>query len=235
MPELADRYEVEEFDPELAIAVADLEEVSTGGHGDEVLPPLETALTETDERAARADLRRQIAHLEAELARLFGSAFPRTGIEWGVAAPGGPRVLGVADLEAVRDSLADRLAEARGELHSRAYVEEKHRELIEEMVADPAAHKWARVSNEAIGEPGCRHWHSRPRWGPLGMLLGWWRVKLSSGCPLAKGHGPRAAPPTRKTDPLPPPGARSHSRSSSSSWRSSFWSAVSSFPRLAAR
>ncbi len=26
-----------------------------------------------------------------------------------------------------------------------------------------------------------------PRWGIIGMFLGWWRVKLSSGCPLATG------------------------------------------------
>ena len=52
------------------------------------------------------------------------------------------------------------------------------------------------VSNEDIGERGCRHWHSRPRWGILGMLLGWWRVRLSSGCPLAGGLGPRLREPS---------------------------------------
>ena len=35
-----------------------------------------------------------------------------------------------------------------------------------------------------IGEPGCRDWHVRPRFGLLGMLAGWWRVVVSSGCPL---------------------------------------------------
>jgi hypothetical protein len=25
----------------------------------------------------------------------------------------------------------------------------------------------------------------RPRWGVLGMLMNWWRVVISSGCPLA--------------------------------------------------
>jgi hypothetical protein len=25
----------------------------------------------------------------------------------------------------------------------------------------------------------------RPRLGLIGMLMGWWQVKLSSGCPLA--------------------------------------------------
>jgi hypothetical protein len=155
-------------------------------------PPegLDTLLYEHDERAARSDLRRQIAVLEAALGRLFGSAFPRTGIEFAVAAPGGPRILSVNELERVRDGLVTRLQEAKASLADHAYVEEQNRQLIEEMTADPEAHKWIRVSNEDIGEPGCRHWHSRPRWGLLGMLKGWWRVRVSSGCPLAKGLRP---------------------------------------------
>jgi hypothetical protein len=159
------------------------------------LPPesLDTAPYERDERAARADLRRQIAAMESELGDLFVSAFPRTGIEFSVAGLGGPRVLSVDELERVRDGLAARLQDVRGRLHDHGYVEECNRELIEEMSADPGAHKWVRVSNEDIGEPGCRHWHSRPHWGPLGMLLGWWRVKVSSGCPLAKGLRPLGA------------------------------------------
>jgi len=56
------------------------------------------------------------------------------------------------------------------------------------MIADPEEYRWVRVSNEDVGERGCKHWHSRPRFGILGMLLGWWRVKLSSGCPLATGR-----------------------------------------------
>ena len=158
-------------------------------------PPegLETALHGHDERSARAEMRRQIAAMEAELGRLFASAFPRTGIEFGVPAPGGgPRVLGVDELEGVRDSLAGRLREARAELGERTRVEQRNRVLIDEMAADPESHKWVRVSNEDIGEPGCRHWHSRPKWGPLGLLLNWWRVVVSSGCPLSAGL---AAPP----------------------------------------
>ena len=156
------------------------------------LPPappegLDALVYEHDERAARADLRRQIAALEAALGKLFGSAFPRTGIEFAVPAPGGPRILSVDELERVRDALAARLQEVKGSLAACTYVEEQNRQLIEEMAADPGAHKWIRVSNEDIGEPGCRHWHSRPRWGLLGMLTGLWRVRVSSGCPLAKG------------------------------------------------
>jgi hypothetical protein len=51
------------------------------------------------------------------------------------------------------------------------------------MVAAPERFKWVRISNEDVGEPGCKHWHSRPRLGLIGMLMGWWRVKISSGCP----------------------------------------------------
>ena len=51
------------------------------------------------------------------------------------------------------------------------------------MVAAPERYKWVRISNEDIGEPACKHWHSRPRFGLIGMLMGWWRVKISSGCP----------------------------------------------------
>jgi hypothetical protein len=102
-------------------------------------------------------------------------------------------VLGVRDLERVRDALAARLQTARAELTSRVDVEEQNRELIERMIVEPDRHRWIRVSNEDIGERGCRHWHSRPRWGLLGMILGWWRVKLSSGCPLAGGRGTAAS------------------------------------------
>ena len=142
------------------------------------------------ERRARQDLRGQIALLEKRLGELFASAFPRQGIEWTVGAVGGPRVLGVAELERVRDALAARLREAQAELGRRGEIEEQNRGVVEAMIAEPQRYRWVRVSNEDVGEPGCRHWHSRPRWGILGMLLGWWRVKLSSGCPLAKGCRP---------------------------------------------
>jgi hypothetical protein len=58
------------------------------------------------------------------------------------------------------------------------------RRAREELLLDPAAHPFARVKNEDVGEPGCCDWHVRPRFGLLGMLAGWWRVVVSSGCPL---------------------------------------------------
>jgi hypothetical protein len=139
-----------------------------------------------DEREARLQLRTQIAKLETELAGLFGEAFGHTEVPHRVEALAAqPRVLDLGELEAVRDRLADRAAEARRALVERQRVEDGNRELVERMLAAPADHKWVRVSREDLGLHGCGHWHSRPRLGPIGMLMGWWRVKISSGCPLA--------------------------------------------------
>jgi len=174
----------------------DVPEVHTAPGVDEsLLPPappegLDSILYGHDERDSRADLRGQIAAMELALARLFGSAFPRKNIDFSVPGMGGPRLLSVDELEKVRDGLAARIQEVKADLHDYAVVEEANRELIEEMTADPASYKWVRIYNEDIGEPGCKHWHAKPRWGVLGMLLGWWRVKISSGCPLAEGLRP---------------------------------------------
>ena len=139
---------------------------------------------EVDERAARRPLRDQIAKLEDELGALFCATYPRTGFEWNVRSRGGPRLLSTAELERLRDDLADKLQHNRRLLGDRTYVEELNRRRIEEMMLDPAAFKWVRVGNEDIGERGCKHWHVRPRYGVLGMLMNWWRVRISSGCPL---------------------------------------------------
>ena len=141
-------------------------------------------------RSARVELRRQIARMERELGELFAENFPRRELEWGVGAVGGPRVLGLGELERIRDALAARLHDARAELARRAEIAEANRGLLEAMIAEPERHRWLRISNEDVGEPGCLHWHSRPRWGILGMFFGWWRIRLSSGCPLAEGLRP---------------------------------------------
>jgi hypothetical protein len=138
-----------------------------------------------DERAARRSLLDQIARLEDELSGLFCSVWPRKGFEFKVAGRGGPRILSLGELEELRDELAARVQHARRALSDRTYAEEQNRRLIEEMLLDPDGHRWIRVSNEDIGEPGCKHWHVRPRWSFIGMLMGWWRVVISSGCPLA--------------------------------------------------
>ena len=139
-----------------------------------------------DERLARAELRRQIGRLEHELSRLRAEAFPRLDIDAEVSGGfGEPRVAGLEELERVRDALAERIGRARTALTERQDLETRNRELLERMLDAPAEHKWMRISRADVGEPGCGHWHSRPRLGPIGLLRGWWRVKVSSGCPLS--------------------------------------------------
>ena len=162
-----------------------LEPLAPQPQGPPAPPPL-VPRTQPAERPARRTLLDQVERLEAELSSLFMSAWPRKGFDFAVAGlGGGPRMLTLAELEGLRDDLAERVEDARRSFSDRTYVEEKHRRRIEEMLLEPEKHKWVRVGNEHIGEPGCKHWHVTPRWGILGMLMNWWRVKISSGCPLA--------------------------------------------------
>jgi hypothetical protein len=138
-----------------------------------------------DELAARAQLRRQVARLEAQLSDVLVSAFPYGPFQIGVPGPGGPQVLDLGELERVRDALAARLATARAQLGERGERQAACRALLERMLLEPGRHRFVRVANRDLGEPGCGVWHVRPRLGLIGMLAGWWQVKLSSGCPLA--------------------------------------------------
>ncbi|HVS29140.1 MAG TPA: hypothetical protein VHE14_06285 [Solirubrobacteraceae bacterium] len=156
---------------------------------------------EIDERAARRSLREQIAKLEQELAAAFVAAYPRSGIDWTVGSRGGPRVLSLGELEQLRDDLAERLHAVRVALGERAEEEAQARALIECMLLEPARYKWVRVTNAHLGLTGCRSWHVRPRFGVIGMLMGWWRVKISSGCPLATGRGGRRGLPVNFSAP----------------------------------
>jgi hypothetical protein len=135
-----------------------------------------------DERAARRDLCDQIGRLEHELTRTLADAFPRREPARhgrSASAQAGPRLLTLGQLERIRDELADRVAALRDRPgHAR----------LEAMRAAPERHRWAVVTSADLGEPGCTVWQVRPRLGLVGMLMGWWRVKISSGCPLATGH-----------------------------------------------
>jgi hypothetical protein len=143
------------------------------------------------ERAARAELRRQIANLERQLsealATAFGQAAPHALGEDRHRAPAlaGPRLLALGELEAVRDGLAARLSRARALLEDVGERQERARLLREDMLREPQRYRFVRVARRDLGEPGCGWWEVRPRLGLIGMLMGWWQVKLSSGCPLA--------------------------------------------------
>ena len=148
----------------------------------ESLRPLET---EVDERAARRALRDQIAKLEREFSDAVITAFPHLAVDVAVPSAGGPRVLGVGDLESHRDALPGRLREARATIEARGAWEQRNRELLERMLLEPKRYKFARLHREDVGMGGCGAYQVRPRLGLVGMLMGWWQVKLSSGCPLA--------------------------------------------------
>jgi hypothetical protein len=150
--------------------------------------PLSSApVTDVDqaERAARRTLRAQISRLERELADAFVTAYPMGGLEHPAERDGWPRLLDLGELERVRDELTERLRSARVTIAERAEVHVANRLHLERMLLEPARHRFARVSQADIGEPGCGVWQVKPRLGLIGMLMGWWEVKLSSGCPLA--------------------------------------------------
>lgn len=139
-----------------------------------------------DEHGARVQLRSQVGRLERELARLTAEGFPRVAIDYRVegSAPA-PLVLGLGELERIRDELADRVSEARRALAERAEFEGRNRQLLEALLDAPEKHRGLEIGRADVGEPGCGGWRSVPRYGLVGMLMGWWRVKVSSGCPLA--------------------------------------------------
>jgi hypothetical protein len=154
-----------------------------------LLEPITRApVVEVDEGGARRALRAQIARLEHELASAVAHTRPRVKME-PVRGHAGPRLLGLTELELLRDDLAGRIADVRAAQAATAERAAAKRLLVEDMLLAPERFKWVRVTNEELGETGCKSWHVRPRLGLIGMLAGWWHVKISSGCPLATSHG----------------------------------------------
>jgi len=160
----------------------------------QVEPVFSATTRDQAEQAARRSLRMQIAKLERELAEAFVTAYPMGGLGEAPAGSGaGPRLLDLGELERVRDELADRVRAARATITELADRQAASRVALERMLLEPGRYRFVRIANRDIGEPGCGVWHVRPRLGLIGMLMGWWQVKLSSGCPLATGRGPAAA------------------------------------------
>lgn len=79
---------------------------------------------------------------------------------------------------------------------ARAAREARKRDELTLLLQDPSRHRYVRITRREVGEPGCGAWESKPRLGLIGMLAGWWHVKVSSGCPLAGTAVRHAAPPT---------------------------------------
>jgi hypothetical protein len=163
--------------------------------GTEIPQELSSPVVDVGERAARRALRAQIERLERELSDAFVTAFSMGGLNQDVGRPGRqPRLLDLGELEHVRDDLVERLSAARTWIAKRADEQTASRLALEQMLLEPGKHRFERVSCSDLGQPGCGAWEVRPRLGLIGMLMGWWQVKLSSGCPLAEGHGARHGP-----------------------------------------
>lgn len=152
----------------------------TGPRSPARLPDLDR---DPDQLAVRRSLRRQIARLESELAG-YAEHLPPPEPTHPALRPK-PHLAGVGELELIRDRLLERLSLVRDEQARRGARRQEARSQLEALVSEPERHKWQWVSNEDLGEPGCKYWYSRPRFGLLGAMIGWWRVKVSSGCPLA--------------------------------------------------
>jgi hypothetical protein len=156
------------------------------------------------EQAVRRELRTQIARMERELSEIVADTFPhispnrafalddavRDGARGGSDARSGPCLLTLAELERTRDRLAGRMQELRRLAAERGEHERRSWELLERMKLEPGRYKFTRLPVSDLGQGGCGVWEVRPRLGLIGMLAGWWQVKLSSGCPLPRGHAP---------------------------------------------
>jgi hypothetical protein len=153
---------------------------------------------EVDERDVRNALRRQIGRLEREGSAIVAGTFPHISPaelpEVRTQAVAGPCLLTLAELERLRDRLAGHTQDLRRLAAARVEHERRAREQLEGMKLEPGRYKFVRLPVRDLGEGGCGVWHVRPRLGLIGMLAGWWHVKLSSGCPLPRGPRWCAAP-----------------------------------------
>jgi hypothetical protein len=171
--------------------------------GAELVTAAETSLWLTRpgpaaEAAARRTLRAQIGSLEADLAEAFVIAFEmrlHDGPAAGRAGAQVPRLLDLGELERARDELAGSLHDLQTRIATGSERQARKRELLAAMQLEPGRHRFTRIACRELGEPGCGVWQVRPRLGPVGMLMGWWQVVLSSGCPLAGGRRRRVALP----------------------------------------
>ena len=153
--------------------------------GDALLEAL--AGPDVDPLAARRSLREQIDRFSARLRRELGDEYAaetlRIALRPGPVDGPGPRLLDLAELEAVRDELVARLDALHDTAAARRARFAEKRALLAAMYAEPDRHRGVRVTQPEIGESGCTRWAVRPVLGLVGRLAGWWRVRMSSGCP----------------------------------------------------
>ena len=142
-------------------------------------------IPEVDELAARRTLREQIARLERELVTRLPGACPRLPPARRVALAPARGCSRWASSSACATSwpVASRACAPR---RRQAAAPGRARALLERMlptrppqVGAGLQRRARRARLQALARP--------PAAGPVGMLAGWWHVKVSSGCPLAWG------------------------------------------------
>src|SRR3954471_9113445 len=116
-------------------------------------PPL--AAPAAGEAAARRSLREQIARLEGELGRVLTSVYPPLPVPPAAPPLAGPRLLGLGELERIRDRLAAQLGDARAAAAAQGARQAAARARREDMLLAPGEHRWLRVSAAEVGEPSC--------------------------------------------------------------------------------
>jgi hypothetical protein len=126
--------------------------------------------------------------LERELSQIVASGFPHISGSFAESEQQEGRIAAarlptLGELERQRDELVARIGAARIRSAERAEIERRSRMLLEDMKRAPHRHKFVRLPVADLGEGRCGFWQVRPRLGLIGMLAGWWEVKLSSGCP----------------------------------------------------
>jgi hypothetical protein len=181
----SEQLTIDRGDTDLAFGGESAVDLAFGGgsasNGRDFFDENDTAL---GQHAAREALRAQVSRLERELSGLVAQSFPHISPhdEDGETFSG-PRLLSLAELERVRDRLALRVGEVHGQVAERNALERHSRALLQRMKLEPGRYKFVRVPVADLGDGHCGVWEVRPRLGLIGMLAGWWQVKLSSGCP----------------------------------------------------
>jgi hypothetical protein len=152
------------------------------------------------ERAARVSLKAQIARLEQERSAIVADHFPHicAPVVIPAGAGYGPTLLDLGELERSRDRLAAAVQELRARVVERVEREHHAREQLQRMRLEPGRYKFARLPVRDLGQGVCGVWEVRPRLGLIGMLAGWWELKLSSGCPLPRGSRSTRGPGSRR-------------------------------------
>lgn len=138
----------------------------------------------TTARAGRAQLRREIAGLERALGQWeCAPLMARLGVPVAGPAAGAPTLLSTGTLRTIRDELSTRLA-ARRDVHTAELARRgEARDRLRAMYLEPQRHRGAVVTNDDVGVDECTRWRVAPRLGVVGRFLGWWQLKVSSGCP----------------------------------------------------